>query len=355
MKSLNRQNILAVDDNVVSLKILTDILSPEYSVKVAQSGKEAIGMAQKSPPDLILLDIMMPVMDGFETCYQLKQDVVTQPIPVMFITGRGDPESEERGLRLGAVDYIQKPFIPSVVLARISNQLELKALRDGLEQRVQARTEELELNKQTTIFGMALLAEYRDKETGGHIWRTTEYVRVLAQAVARRDSSVFSPREIELISESAALHDIGKVGIPDSILKKPGPLTKEEFEIVKRHPLWGGEILEQVEGKLGNTSFLHFAKEIVLCHHEKWDGSGYPHGLKGDQVPLSASLTAIADVYDALISLRVYKKALSHSAAMDVILRGDGRTSPSHFDPLVLQAFQDSADELYQVYERIGD
>ena len=331
--------VLVVDDNVTNLKILNELLSGEYRVRVAFDGESAIRIARASSPDIILLDIMMPGMDGFETCQRLKADRETSRVPVMFLTAKNDPESEERGLAVGAIDYLQKPFLPGIVKARIANHLELKILRDTLEDRVSQRTNDLERVKDATILGMALLAEYRDRETGEHIRRVRLYMRALGEALLRENPGAFPAEDLNLLASSAMLHDIGKVAIPDTILLKPGPLTPAEFEVSKGHPAYGAEVLRATEHSLGNSSFLRYAIDIAQNHHEKWDGSGYPAGLRGEDIPMSARLMALVDVYDALVSRRVYKEAMSHDDACRMIMHGSGRTSAAHFDPRVLAAF----------------
>ena len=341
--------VLAVDDNVINLKLLNAILSSQYSMTVALDGPTALDAARRMSPDIVLLDIMMPGMDGFEVCARLKADPETAGIPVIFLTARNDPESEELGFSAGAVDYLRKPFIPAVVAARVADHLELKMLRDNLALRVEERTKELNSIRDAALFGMALLPESRNLETGGHLRRTASYMRVIAEALSVRKPGLIPPYGIELIVASAALHDIGKVGVPEMILQKPDILTPEERSIMQQHPIVGAGIIEQVTRRLGSTSFLRCALEIVSFHHEKWDGSGYPWGLSGETIPLSASAMALADVYDALVSPKVYKPALMHDEAVQIILSGDGRTKPSHFNPMVLEVFEREKDTFRKI------
>lgn len=349
----DRQTVMVVDDTPANLVLMNDLLQEQYTVKVASSGARALKIANgDKPPDLILLDIMMPELDGYEVCRQLKANPVTRGIPVIFLTARTEEHDEEMGLELGAVDYITKPISPAIVLSRVKTHLTLKAsadfLRnknDYLEQEVQRRT--AEVHRQTaelrdvqdvTILTMASLAETRDNETGDHIVRTQHYVRLLAEQLRShpRFCDYLDDVMIDRLFKSAPLHDIGKVGIPDSILLKPGKLTAEEFEIMKTHTTLGKLAIESAEARLGKTvPFLQCAKEIAYSHQEKWDGSGYPEGLAGDAIPIAARLMAIADVYDALISKRVYKPAFPHAQAMQIIEQGRG----SHFDPDMLDAF----------------
>jgi putative two-component system response regulator len=314
-----------------------------------------------SPPDLILLDIMMPEMDGFEVMQRLKAMPAHRDIPVIFLTAKSTVEDEMRGLVVGAVDYITKPISPPIVLARVRNHLELKMARDFLrnenaylEQEVARRTGQVAAIQDVTIRAMASLAETRDTDTGNHIRRTQEYVRLLAEKLQKhpRFAYFLSDDNIMLLYKSAPLHDIGKVGIPDRILLKPGKLTPEEMEIMKTHTTLGRDAIAAAEAELGvAVSFLGFAKEIAYSHQEKWDGSGYPEGLAGDAIPISARLMAVADVYDALISRRVYKPAMSHEKAVTIIAQGRG----SHFDPDITDAFLSLAEEFHAVATRFID
>jgi putative two-component system response regulator len=339
--------ILAVDDAEPNLDILVETLGDEYDVAVAMDGETALDMAAETLPDLILLDIMMPGMDGYEVCDRLKRSGTTRKIPVIFITAMAEESDEARGLKLGAVDYITKPFIPALVKARVRNHIELKRYRDRLEEMVYERTRDLVHTQEATIESMGTLAECRDPETGGHIRRTRNYVRLLAEALAEQPAyaEVLDPDTISLLYKSAPLHDIGKVGIPDAILLKPGKLTPEEFEVMKRHPMLGRQAIAAAEKKLGSNSFLRFAREIAASHHEKWDGTGYPLGLKGADIPLCGRLMAVADVYDALISRRVYKEPVTHSAAVGIIQADAGNA----FDPDVVAVFLDRQESFRRV------
>lgn len=356
MNTDNRQSVMVVDDTPTNLILMNDLLQAQYRVKIASSGARALKIAASDdPPDLILLDIMMPEMDGYEVCRQLKANPATHAIPVIFLTARTDERDEQAGLELGAVDYITKPISPPILRARVHTNMSIKAAADvlrnqnqSLEREVARRLAELRDVQDVTILTLASLAETRDNETGNHIVRTQHYVRALALALRAhpRFADYLSDAAIDQLFKSAPLHDIGKVGIPDSILLKPGKLTADEFEIMKTHTTLGKEAIESAEKRLGKSvPFLNFAKEIAHFHQEKWDGSGYPLGLAGEAIPISARLMAIADVYDALISQRVYKPAFSHEASMEIILQGRGR----HFDPDVTDAFvaiQDTCREI---------
>ncbi|MCW7752667.1 response regulator [Desulfobotulus sp. H1] len=358
--------LMVVDDTETNIDLLLDTLGPEYEVMVAIDGPTALEHAKTSLPDLILLDIMMPGMDGFEVCRRLKQDARTRNIPVIFITAMSEALDEHKGLALGAVDYITKPFNPPIVRMRIRNHLALKLAQEALstqnatlEDRVRERTMELERTQDVTIQCMASLAETRDMETGEHIRRSQHYVRTLARHLRhhpRFRHQLDSTHYIDQLFKSAPLHDIGKVGVPDRILLKEGPLTKEEFQEMKRHTIYGHDALRQAEkGLSGQNSFLSVAAEIAHTHHERWDGSGYPRALRGDDIPISGRLMSIADIYDALISKRSYKEAFSHEKAVHIISQGDGRTLPHHFDPHVLQAFMKESETFRQIALRFQD
>lgn len=333
-----RSRVLMVDDAPENLRILGELLKNSYTIMFALNGESALRLAQSHPPpDAILLDVIMPGMDGYEVCRRLKENPQTRDIPVLFVTAQSDEVEEARGLSLGAVDYISKPFRASLVMTRVSNQLELKRHRDRLDELVHERTRELAITREVTIEAMATLAEWRDPETGGHIKRTQNYVRILAEHMATlpKYARELDGKTVELLYLSAPLHDVGKVSIPDAVLLKPGPLTEEEFREMKMHPVRGRDALAVCERKLGGSNtFLRLAREIAYSHHERWDGNGYPQGLSGEEIPLSARLMSVADVYDALTSKRVYKPAMSHEAAMEIIRKGYG----TQFDPAVVDA-----------------
>jgi len=357
-----KPTILVVDDTPDNLTLMTALLKDDYRVKVAHNGERALRLVQGSdPPALVLLDIMMPGMDGYEVCRRLKADPLTESIPVIFLTARSEAEDESRGLSVGAVDYIVKPISPPVVMARIRTQLMLKSASDFLrgksdllESEVARRTAEIQDLQDAMVLSMASLAETRDNETGNHLRRTQHYVKRLAQQLRLnpRFADELNDRCIDLLFKSAPLHDIGKVGIPDSILLKPSRLDPAEFEIMKTHTTLGRDAIVHAEQALGHeVPFLRFAKEIALSHQEKWDGSGYPEALVGEAIPLSARLMALADVYDALISKRVYKPAFTHEDSVRMILEGSG----THFDPNVAQAFQAVQEDFRQIAARYRD
>ena len=357
-----RQTILVVDDTPDNIALLSTLLKDRYKVRAANNGERALAIAAGQPrPDLILLDIMMPGMDGYEVCERLKIDPHTADIPVIFLTAKVQVEDEEFGLRLGAVDYITKPISPPIVLARVETHLTLKRARQFLQDRnayleaeVWRRSREVMAIQEVTIMAMASLAETRDNATGNHIRRTQHYVRALAQHLRHhpRFAAALNDETIELLFKSAPLHDIGKVGIPDRILLKPGRLTPDEFEIMKTHAALGRDAIAAAERYLDTPdSFLRFAREIAYSHQEKWDGSGYPEGLWGEQIPLSARLMAVADVYDALISRRIYKPALPHEQAVTMIREGRDQ----HFDPDIVDAFLECTEQFRAIAARLAD
>jgi putative two-component system response regulator len=360
--SAEKPTVLVVDDTSDNLSLMSLLLKDFYNVRVANSGERALRVAAVgNPPDLILLDVMMPEMDGYEVCRRLKADPKMCRIPVIFLTAKTEMEDEKKGFELGAADYISKPISPPIVMARVKTHLAQKAaadfLRDKndyLEGEVAKRTCELAAIQDVTILAMASLAETRDNDTGNHIRRTQHYVRILAEKLQNhpRFSHYLTEHNIDILFKSAPLHDIGKVGIPDRILLKPGGFEAGEFEIMKRHTTLGFDAIEQAERSLNtNVEFLSTAKEIALSHHEKWDGSGYTQGLSGDDIPISARLMALADVYDAMISRRIYKDAMPPQKAARIIREG----AASHFDPDIVEAFIELENEFLAIAERYVD
>lgn len=352
--------LLIVDDEPLNINVLVELFKPHYKLAVAKNGEQALQRAADDPPpDLVLLDVMMPGMDGYEVLRRLRETL--PDLPVIFVTAMGEQRDEQKGLELGAVDYVTKPISPPIVAARVKNHLELQRARQFLKDQnalleglVQERTRELLLTQDVTIQALASLAETRDNETGAHIRRTQLYVQLLAQRLRShpRYGQLLDDRLIDLMSKSAPLHDIGKVGVPDAVLLKPGRLTDEEFTIMKRHPTLGRDALQRAEDSLeGSSSFLRVAREIAYSHHEKWDGTGYPEGLSGEAIPLGGRIMALADVYDALISKRCYKEAFSHEEAVRIIGEGRGQ----HFDPELVDVFLECAEEIRAVAESFKD
>jgi len=360
--SEKRPTVLIVDDMPDNLALMSNLLKDSYRIKVTTSGKKALELVSASLPDLVLLDIVMPEMDGYQVCSRLKENPATRDIPIIFLTSSTASEDEERGLQLGAVDYITKPVTPAIVRARVATHIQLKASADFLRDKsdylaaeVARQIEQVQAIQDVTIQAMASLAETRDNETGNHIRRTQHYVRVLAECLLEHPRFAAYLRQkgiLEALFKSAPLHDIGKVGIPDKILLKPGKLTDEEFEIMKTHATLGYASIERAEHLLGQaTDFLACAKEISCSHHEKWDGNGYPQGLSGDDIPISARLMALADVYDAMVSKRVYKPSMPHEAVREIIMQERSR----HFDPDIVDAFLAEEDKFIEIRNRFSD
>lgn len=348
---MNRKKplIFIVDDVPENIQIaMSHLRELDCDFAYATSGEQALERIRATQPELILMDVMMPGVSGFQTVEMLNQHKETRSIPVIFLTARAESEDVVRGFSLGGVDYITKPFKGVELRSRVRNHLELHAYRSNLERLVEERSREAELLKDVIIEAMGELAEYRDPETGSHIHRTRAYVQLLADTLVNRGyfHDQLTPEYIVLLWKSAPLHDIGKVAIRDSILLKPGKLTPEEFEEMKMHTLFGEEVIANLEQMAGQpTSFLSCAKEIAGSHHEKFDGSGYPRGLAGGTIPLAGRIMAIADVYDALISKRVYKNSMSHDEAMRIMLEGKG----SHFDPVLIEAFVEVEPQFNQI------
>jgi len=342
---MNRQKtIMIVDDTEVNIIILVEALEEDYDLIVAINGLEAIEILKEQKPNLILLDIMMPEMDGYEVLRNLKNDTILASIPVILLSAISDCDSKTKGFSLGAVDYITKPFDIVEVKARVKTQFRLEDVRQVLENQnivleemVKERTDLLERTNSAAIYCLAALAETRDPETGEHIKRTQKYIKELALELQSKDKykEILNNEYIDLLCKSAPLHDIGKVGVKDSILLKPGKLTQEEFDEMKNHTIYGERSLMVGINELGEESFLTLAREIALTHHEKWDGTGYPGGLLKEEIPISGRLMALSDVYDALISKRVYKDAFTHDEAREIIIEGSGK----HFDPDIVDAF----------------
>ena len=362
LDSGEKPTILVVDDTPDNLTLVSNLLKKDYRVRVAINGEKALKIAfSETPPDLILLDVMMPIMNGYEVCQQLRNSPLTVHIPIIFLTAKSEVEDERKGLSLGASDYITKPISPPILEARVKTHLAAKAYSDFLtdktaylESEVARRTREVSAIQDVTIQAMASLAETRDSDTGNHIRRTQFYVKALTNKLKKHPlySVYLTDSMIEMIFKSAPLHDIGKVGIPDRILLKPGRFEPAEFEIMKTHTTLGRDAIQAAENSLGlQVDFLSIAKEIAYGHQEKWDGSGYPEGLKGDVIPISARLMAVADVYDALISRRVYKDSMSHDKAISIIEEGKG----SHFDPDMVDAFLAIQDEIKSIAARYAD
>ncbi|MDD2368742.1 MAG: two-component system response regulator [Sulfuricurvum sp.] len=335
------ETVLIVDDSPENLMVLSEILKPFYKVKVATGGAKALNLiASGDIPDLILLDIMMPDISGYDVCKKLKNDPMTRNIPIIFVTALSDYTNEEEGLHLGAVDYITKPVNSSIVLARVNTQITLLRNQHNLEQKLQERTEEIVLTRMEVIRQLGRAAEFKDNETGTHILRMSAYAKLIAQKIGLDNART------ELIYLSAPMHDIGKIGTPDAVLQKPGPLTPEEWEVIRKHPKQGADIIGNHHSLL-----LQTARVVSLTHHERFDGTGYPNGIKGYDIPLAGRIVAIADVFDALTSKRPYKDAWSIERAVEYLLAQKGK----HFDGELVDTFLQHMDEIQAIMMQFKD
>ena len=354
MADTRKKTIVAVDDNPSNIQIIVSSLRSDYNIRPFTSGRECLEYFSKGQTcDLILLDIEMPEFNGFETIRVLKSMPQSKKIPVVFLTGVLDTQSEVEGLTLGAVDYIYKPVNPVLVKKRIEVHLALEEYSNNLEQLVNRKTETIEKLNHVTISTIISIIGTRDQETNGHINRTSAYVVALSHALRDRGLYIaeLTDESIEQLKRSAPLHDVGKVGIKDAILNKPGRLTEEEFAEMKRHSIIGGDAFKEARLLMNEASFLDLAEQLARSHHEKWNGSGYPDGLSGDDIPLFARIMAIADVYDALISLRPYKEPMPHDVAVKIIMDGSG----SHFDPAIADAFFSIEHEFDHIAQTFND
>lgn len=345
-----KPSILCVDDDPTNLRFLMEVLKKEYTVYLAPSGERALAFLNKRRPDLILLDIEMPGMSGYEVIRVIKQQEEWRDIPIIFLTGVEGRENEQAAFDLGAVDYILKPISAGIVKSRAGLHIELETYRKNLEGLVELRTDQLDRTQDCILDMLANMTSYRDNETGAHIKRTTYYTEVILENLIMQDHPAFQMDEdyAESMIKSAKLHDIGKVAVPDNILLKPGRLTPEEFEMIKLHTVYGAEILDNAMEELGDTSsFLNVAREIIIGHHEKWDGTGYPNGFAGEDIPLAARVMALVDVYDALISRRPYKEGMSHEKALSILYKDAG----THFDPRLVEI----SEPVFPVFEQIAE
>ncbi|MDR2143407.1 MAG: response regulator [Treponema sp.] len=355
-----RQTIFLVDDNMANLTAGKAMLKEHYDVFSIPSGARLFGVLEKVTPDLILLDIEMPEMDGYGALKKLRAEKKTRDIPVIFLTARNDPGSELEGLSLGAIDYISKPFSPPLLLKRIENHLlmrsqqtALKDYNDNLQQMVQKRTRQVQELQNSILNTVTEMVEFRDDVTGGHIERTQNYLKLLVDKLLSEKVywEEVSAWNLEFLVPSAQLHDVGKIAISDAILNKPGKLTPEEFEIMKKHASIGEKAIEDIMKKNSENDFLCHAKIFAGTHHEKWDGSGYPRGLKNSIIPLQGRLMAIADVYDALIAARPYKQPMDPRDAERIIVEGREK----HFDPALVELFQDLAPRFAGIAEHCNE
>ena len=341
-----QKTIFVVDDNDTNLTMAEEALEKQYRLLTLPSAAKMFSLLEKIKPDLILLDIEMPEMDGFEALQLLKASAGSADIPVIFLTSMTDAEVEVRGFQLGVVDFITKPFSAPVLLNRIKTHLNIDEL-------IRDRTSQIQRLKNAIVFSFADMVEKRDQGTGGHIERTSEYIRILIDAMIERGVHDADLRnmDIESLISSARLHDVGKIAIPDGILNKPGKLTDEEFEIMKTHTTEGELVIEQMASRAEDDGFLSNAKQFAGYHHERWDGKGYPHGVKENDIPLQGRIMAIVDVYDALVSERPYKKPFSDEEAVGIIMENAGK----QFDPLIADVFYKVKDQFSAVKERLAE
>lgn len=333
-------SVLIVDDTAENLDVLTEILKDEYIVRATISGRAALKIAEKTLPDIILLDIMMPEMDGYEVCAKLKENPLTKSIPVIFVTARTQDEDQIRGFSVGAVDYITKPISPYIAKARIKTHIALSDQKKSLEIEVLRKTKELRDIKLEIIKKLGKAAEYKDNETGLHIERMSRYAYWIAKEYGLKESFC------DLILNAAPMHDIGKIGIPDNILKKPGKLDDEEWSIMTSHTSIGRDILEGTKGDI-----LSIAKIVAYQHHEKWNGKGYPKGLVGEKINIFARIVAVADVFDALTSKRPYKDGWSIEEAITLIKKESGE----HFEPKVVECFLKALPKIIEIKEEFSE
>ena len=338
---VRRPTILVADDSPQNIELLSRVLGDDYRIRVATSGEKALQLVYSDePPDLILLDIMMPDLSGHEVCRRIKANPDRRRIPIVFVTAMSTVEDERLGLMLGAVDYITKPISPPLVQARVRTHLALYDQSRELERMVAQRTAELVATRQQIIRRLGRAAEFKDNETGNHVVRMSHIARLIGQQAG------LGPENVQLLFQTAAMHDVGKIGVPDNILLKPGPLDEGEWQIVRQHPQIGADIIGRHDNEL-----LAAARTIALTHHERWDGTGYPQGLKGDQIPLFGRIVAIADVFDTLMSDRPYKKALNAPQALAELAAGRG----THFDPQLLDGFFQQQFEILRIMDLYAD
>lgn len=345
------RHILVIDDNVTNLKLAENTLKPYYKVSLLISGAQTLKFLANHRPDLILLDINLPDMDAYETLAKIKENKELENIPVIFLTSRTDSEIEAKGFELGAVDFITKPFISQSMLSRVKMHLELSEYRTQLEEKIYEKTQMIENLQDVMMLSLAELVECRDENTGGHVKRTAEYVKILANELVEAGvySDILTPEYVKDIIKSAPLHDIGKIGINDATLLKMGSLDEDEFEYMKKHVELGAISLQKMINETDKESFLYTARDMAYYHHEKWDGTGYPSGLKGEEIPISARIMAIADVYDALTTKRPYKEPFSHEDTVNIIIEGREKG----FDPNIIDVFKEISYKFEMVKFRL--
>lgn len=348
-----KKTILVVDDNKTNLLVVQDLLKEEYRVAPVTSGEQSLKYLERNEPDLILLDIQMPGMDGFEVMRRIQADDVWRKIPVIFLTADRSEETEEACFKMGAVDYIGKPFIPIIMLQRIRRTLELADYRKNLERMVEKQLRRITQLQQDIIITMANLIESRDGTTGEHVKRTSDYVELLVRKMLEKGiyKEELTPELVNYIGKAAPMHDIGKITVPDHILTKPSGLTKEEYDTMKQHAAAGGRLIRENMSRLVDRKFVDVACDMAAYHHEKWNGEGYPKGLKETEIPLSARILAVADVFDALVSKRQYKAGMTMEEAFDIMVKERGKS----FEPIILDVFIDARKDLRVLMESLMD
>jgi putative two-component system response regulator len=360
MKDLSQCSVLAVDDTKINLDILVNSLGDYYDLSVATNGADALKLVKESPPDLILLDIMMPGMSGFEVLHRLRENTNTRGIPVIFLSALSEVGNKAKGFEMGAVDYITKPFQIEEVLARVNTHLKLRLAKETLrtfnsqlQDLVALQVEEISQSQHAMIFALAKLSHTRDDDTGLHLERVQYLSKILATMLVENSDigKEITPSFITTIYHASPLHDVGKVGIKDSILLKPAKLTEEEFTMMKTHTTMGAATLESVHRQYPNNEFIEMGIDIARHHHEKWDGSGYPDGLSKQSIPLSARIMALVDVYDALRARRPYKEPFTHETAIEIISAGSGKA----FDPAIVKAFLDVHEKFDAIVRELAD
>lgn len=342
-----KKTIMVVDDDRLNLLVAQKLLGEDYHVAAVNSGELALHYLGKNLPDLVLLDIQMPVMDGLEVMRRLQENEQWRKIPVIFLTADRTEKTEETCFKMGAVDYIGKPFVPAIMMQRIHRTLELEDYKKNLEHMVEQQLQRITQLQQDIIFSMANLIESRDGTTGEHVKRTSGYVNLLVERMQERGlyEEMLTNKYVDYLRKAAPLHDIGKIAVPDAVLQKPGKLTKEEYDMIQIHAEEGGRLIRENMSRIADQEFVEIACDMAACHHEKWGGGGYPKGLKGEEIPLSARILAIADVFDALVSERQYKKGMSLEQAFAILEQERGKT----FEPELLDVFLEAEDELRQM------
>ncbi|EOS21092.1 hypothetical protein C806_04677 [Lachnospiraceae bacterium 3-1] len=346
-----KKTILVVDDNKLNLAIAQTLLAEEYHVETVNSGELALQYLGESETDLVLLDIQMPKMDGFEVMRHIQGDEILRKIPVIFLTGDRTEETEEICFQMGAMDYIGKPFVPGVMMQRVRRTLELQGYRKNLEDMVEQQLERITQLQQGIIITIANLIESRDGTTGEHVKRTSAYVELLLKKMQEKGvyKEILTPTYVDYLKKASPLHDIGKITVPDRILQKPGALTQDEYDLIKLHAKAGGRLIEENMDCIVDKEFVEIAQDIAACHHERWNGTGYPRGLQGKEIPLSARILAIADVFDALVSKRQYKEKMTLEQAFEIMEKERGED----FEPILLDTFLDAREELCELMKEL--